>query len=135
MKNIGTLIYHQKKIYRGYKLGVWISTQRTKYKEGSLENWKIEKLNQIDFSWAPLIEDWNKQYGYLNQFRKKYPNRWPKQDEFYPSDNPLGKWCSWKRSNKKNLESWQIEKLDAIGFPWNLNEDLFNTQFAKTIRI
>ena len=66
----------------------------------------------------------------LLEFRREYPNRWPEYKEEFPSGYAIGKWCDSLRQRykinkygKRKLLDWQIEKLDAIGFPWNLTEN------------
>lgn len=114
-------------------LGIWVSTQRTRYKKGTIRSYQIEKLKSIDFSWEQLKDAFQVQYDYLLRFRKVYPHRWPKQKEEFPEGNPLGRWCAQKRSNKTNLEKWKIDLLSIIGFPWNLLDEFFEIRYNALI--
>ena len=114
-------------------LGTWVSTQRTIYKKGMMPRDRIERLNSIGFSWFCLEDDFKLQYDFLCEFRKIYSYRWPKQEEEFPQGNPLGKWSSWKRSNKKNLESWKIRLLEKINFPWSKHDDFFESRYAHLV--
>jgi len=120
----GHLRLTAKHVEDGYKLGVWISTQRTQFKKKVLEKWKIEKLDSIGFSWDRSEDDWKEQYNYLKKFREVFPDRWPKDKEHWPPDNPLnlGVWCGTQRQDyKKNkLGKDKIELLDNINFPWDI---------------
>ena len=52
-------------------LGPWVSTQRQDRKKGRLSEKRIQLLDEIDFSWDPVEEEWQKNYQQLKQYIKE----------------------------------------------------------------
>ena len=114
----------------GNGLGSWVNYQKQKYITQKLSREEIDFLNQIGFPWRSRVRKqpltWEKQYEYLLQFRKQYPDRWPKQLEEFPKGNRLGSWCQMQRQcyNKKKLRlsftKGKVELLNKIGFKWQM---------------
>lgn len=110
----------------GNKLGYWCSKQRLSNAKNKLNfsnKFKLESLgfdfNKIDKTWD---EQWLQQLNYLKEFRKLYPNRWPKNKEEFPEGNKLGSWCQDQRKkiNKNSLSDEKKQRLLEINFPFKL---------------
>ncbi len=102
----------------GNNLGKWCSRQRAAYTRHELSHERIQLFEAIGFMWDPLESAWQKQYNYLQEYRKTYPDTWPQASEEYPIGNNLGKWCSRQRVkySKKKLSHERIQLLGEIGF-------------------
>jgi hypothetical protein len=114
----------------GNKLGMWCSNKRKGKKDGKLDLERVEQLDAIGFEWDPIDDAWERQFAYLQEFRKEYP-RWPKATEEYPDGNKLGWWCGTQRQVQKvgKLDAEWVEQLERIGFEWDPINDEWNRQF------
>ncbi len=99
----------------GNNLGSWCSHQRTAYTQQKLSHERIQLLEDIGFMWDLFESAWQKQYNYLQEYRKIYPDTWPQASEEYPVDNNLGSWCSEQRKayTKQELSPDRIQLLEA----------------------
>ena len=100
-------------------LGIWVSNQRTFYKDNKLSPERIEKLNEIEFVWDAQKAQWLEYFEQLLQYKKEHGDTLVSQDY---GDNPsLGKWVHTQRSNyhANKLSPQQIEKLNEVEFVWD----------------
>lgn len=109
-------------IYKDIQLGGWVSEQRKKKKNGSLPQYRIDKLNEVGFVWKvrkDSDEIWTNNYNLLVQYYEKNNHVNVKYNEVY-NDFNMGNWVSKQRSayHKGTLSPDRIEKLEAIGFLW-----------------
>lgn len=100
----------------GFKLGIWATNKRSRFKAGKLPQEQINKLNDIGFIWEPLTEKWEVKYLKLRNYKEI------NGDCLVTADTPLGSWVSDQRSLFKRgvLSHDRIEKLNAIRFVWEL---------------
>ena len=124
----------------GYNLGFWISTQRVKYKNGTLSEDRIEKLEKIDMIFGIGKQDvWNKMYDLAKKYYEHHGNlkisHSFKTINGYETDEKgykLGFWISKQRINYKNgtLSEDRIEKLEEIGMIFeNVYKDTWNMMY------
>lgn len=112
----------------GYKLGVWIRSQR---KQTDLTQEKKDKLNQIKMIWDIYNADWDAGYQKAKQYyEKKGHLRVPAG--YLVDGFPLGNWIATQRAKNKSsserpLTKEQYEQLNAIGMIW----DVFDSQWEK----
>lgn len=108
----------------------WVNKQRTKVSKAKdsnhpvLTEHQIQLLDSIGFQWAqPGRERWNSRFAELVSFEKLHGHcRVPTKS------GPLGHWVSTQRTNywlfqkgqKKLLTQERIDKLNEIGFEWQL---------------
>ena len=62
-------------------LGVWVHTQRTLRKQRRLDPQRINRLNEIGFTWELLREQWDAMFAAFQDFRREaghcdVPQRW-----------------------------------------------------------
>jgi hypothetical protein len=110
-------------------LGLWLSTQKNKYRKNTLSKDKIEKLESIPgFTWQDKNNaSWNKQYDLVLKYISENGTLplvdHPVTDETGKSYN-LGTWLIVQRSTYKNgkLSEERIKKLESIpGWKWHQN--------------
>ena len=118
----------------GYNLGMWVSRQRTYYKEGRLSEDKINLLNEVRFKWNEdvVVKTWEEAYELAKNYYLCYGNLNIKTDfktndgvTFDDNGYGLGAWIYIQR-NKYSKEELDIEKirlLDSIGMIWNINKN------------
>ena len=118
----------------GYNLGMWVSRQRVKYKEGKLSQDKIDKMNSINFSWNDevVVKSWEEAYLMGKKYYDHYNHlniltNFKTYDGILYDENGynLGAWIYTQRNKFKNNEL-SIEKIDLlnkIGMIWNVSEN------------
>ena len=116
-------------------LNSWLYSQRSRYKNGTLNESQIEQLNSIGFDLEGKGNEnkrdrWLEMYGNLVAFRKDNPGSWPKSG----ADGLEGKLYNWCQANRqaqagthsggrrKSLKQWKVDKLNEFGFHWSLKE-------------
>ena len=97
-----------------YKLGFWVSNQRSRRRRLSEE--QIERLDQLGFVWSPNEEAWEQGYRALEDYVEEngsvlVPQRYQNSGGFN-----LGGWVANQRQVKGKLLEDQIERLDQLGF-------------------
>ena len=121
----GDLLMSKKyKTSSGENLGLWISTIRAAYKNGSLSPDKIKKLESIGMVWDASInreEAWNKWYELAKEYRNEHGDLLAPALYKTSSGKNLGQWISDTRKAYKNgsLSPDKIKKLEAIGMVWD----------------
>mmetsp|Transcript_6684 Transcript_6684/g.18697 ORF Transcript_6684/g.18697 Transcript_6684/m.18697 type:complete len:398 (-) Transcript_6684:786-1979(-) len=123
----------------GFFLGKWVQNvrQNRRLHPERVPGFAMSALDEMGFVWKKLGDDnhdnnrWEYVFGLVKEFRKENPNRWPKSREKYRGEN-LGFWLEHarrgyrqiKRSDIKGarhtIQPHRVEKLNSIGFPWNL---------------
>ena len=104
----------------GYKLGVWVGNQRQG--KDNLSHDRQQRLNNIDFVFNPYETAWEKGFDSLVQFKEieghcKVKKRF-KQNGFH-----LGQWVISQRVRKSYLPPERIQRLDDLGFIWDMQKD------------
>ena len=108
----------------GAKLGVWIKTQRARYKKGKLDESYQRRLENLGVSLDPHAEQWERCYVLAKQYKDQEGHcRVPIAR--YDGDVNLGIWARDQRKLYKNgkLSANRREKLDALGFSWDPHAD------------
>lgn len=101
----------RKEIYSVYR---WISKQRKAYKDGTLSQKRMTKLNQIGFVWDKADALWNERFEILKKFVCEN-GRTPTAREKYGADC-IGQWyCKQLRyCQDGSLEEGKWKKLDSL---------------------
>ncbi len=105
------------KNYENKKLVWWVGTQRNVYKNKSLSQEKIDKLNAIEFVWDARVFIWQEMFQRLLELHKKIGHCLvPKNYE----NKQLALWVgSQRKAFKKGILSQKrIDLLNSIGFVW-----------------
>jgi len=111
----------------GFKLGIWVSTQRRR--QDALTRDKVVKLDSIGFVWDPFKARWEEGFSALSEYHKtKGHCRTPKGHSFNGFE--LGNWVQNQRSKKPRLTPDQIRRLDSLGFSWDAISDRWEEGFA-----
>ena len=117
----------------GYNLGFWIANQRVKYKNDTLFEDRMKKLEEIGMTFKNINGDtWNKMRELAKKYYEHYGDlkipRSFKTVNGYEVDEKgytLGAWINTQRFSYKKgtLFEDRIEKLEEIGMMWNIRKD------------
>jgi len=99
----------------GFKLRIWVSTQRTNRKR--LTRDQESRLNSLGFSWDPHGETWEVAFEALTKFYKREGHCRVTQ-KWMEGSVKLGTWVSSQRQKKAKLTPIQINRLNSLGFIW-----------------
>ena len=125
---------------KGYNLGFWISNQRVKYKNGTLSEDKIKKLEEVGMIFENVNDDtWNMIYELAKKYYGHYGNlkisiNFKTINGYKADENGynLGTWIGSQRMNYKkgSLSEDKIKKLEEIGMIFeNVNDDTWNMMY------
>lgn len=120
------------------QLGIWVSTQRTIEKHGNMDPEKKKRLDDLEFVWKneawkyvdkKYDEIWETNYKKLIAYKKKYG----KLQVSVNIDRPLQRWTCAQRKfyQTGKLSQERIEKLDAIGFAWDLHQAYWMKRYEQ----
>jgi len=99
----------------GFKLGVWVSTQRSK-RQDLTEDRRL-RLNDLGFVWDPRNAWWEEGFSLLRTFYAREGHfRVPALHS--ESGFKLGQWVSNQRANRETLNEDRRQRLDELGFVW-----------------
>ncbi|KAL3775199.1 hypothetical protein ACHAWO_003815 [Cyclotella atomus] len=88
---------------------------------------RIDKLNSIGFDWSVLsYKSWDENYGLLLEYKRV--NGYCKVPRNHAV---LGPWVMHQRSDRTTMSQNRIEKLDSIGFIWDVNEHDWNENYKQ----
>jgi superfamily II DNA or RNA helicase len=113
-----------------FRLGHWVNSQRTKFKNGELERGRISKLEALDaWTWSQLDEVWNSYYQLLTEFVEEFGHSLvPYKPALYKGQK-LFAWINMQRSrfSKGNLDNERAARLESLpGWTWTPKEDSWN---------
>jgi hypothetical protein len=100
-------------------LAQWVDEQRCRQRLGQLALHRVEKLNQIGFSWREdntreREEKWQQMYERLLHFKQQYGHC--RVVRKWPPDPQLGRWVAFQRQRWQRLPHELKEQLLGVGF-------------------
>jgi hypothetical protein len=91
------------------QLGVWVNNQRLQYKSNTLSKERIERLQQLKFSWVTSsTEKWYERYEELRKYQRLYGNTLV--PTIYAENPALGYWVNSQRVQYKKYLLWRKEQ-------------------------
>jgi superfamily II DNA or RNA helicase len=118
-----------------FKLGSWVGGQRKAKDRISPE--RKQRLDDIGFIWDPRAEAWEEGFSNLLQFKER-EGHCSVPTGLIVDEFKLGVWNKIQRATKHSLSPERKQRLDEIGFVWDVLtlrwEDGFNSliQFKET---
>jgi superfamily II DNA or RNA helicase len=130
-KREGHCLVAQKHQENESKLGNWVNTQRAAKNRLSPE--RINRLNDINFIWDAIDDQWERGYAALHDFYKQNGNCCVKESLKINGYN-LGVWVGKQRARKNQLSSDRIKRLNVLGFSWNPIDEQWEQSFASLLQ-
>ncbi len=107
----------------GYKLRLWVNSQRSSRNSSQLSPVRIERLESLaGWSWDPLAEKWEEGFRQLVQYANQHGNARVPRDYVSPDGYQLGSWVSTKRKSRSEnqLSQNRVEQLGSLpGWSWD----------------
>ena len=110
------------------KLGQWVDKQRTRYRKKELSEDRFDQLESIGFVWNLYVE-WDDMFQRLVDYKNEFNSA--NVPSIYKADPKFAKWVQTQRTrySKKELSADRIDRLEQIGFLWNLCDVKWNEMF------
>jgi len=113
-----------------------ISGEKCEGKVGVIINDEtIDFVNQISKVLKNLFDTWDEKYTMLTRYKEKYGNLLVPQKYIIGGVN-LGEWVNDQRKNynSKTMPQRRIDKLEAIGFIWNVSKYNWDVKYSTLLR-
>jgi superfamily II DNA or RNA helicase len=106
----------QRHVEGGFRLGVWVSEQRSN--ADKLLPSRRKKLSMIGLSWTPHEDRWEEGFRHLSAFVKRQKHCRVLTDHV-ENGFKLGVWVSNQRRSADRLSKNRRQRLDKLGFVWS----------------
>ena len=129
----------------GIRLGIWAENQRIAYRQETLSQEHIARLEAIGMEWGGRNDaQWRMIYEAAARYYRQHGNLQVPYDYVSPEGYQLGKWIVRQRiaykgchsanekSNRKPLSPERKKMLDAIGMDWR-EEDSWQKNFDALV--
>lgn len=115
----------------GFRLGVWVTTQRRKRMSLATERKKLLETLK-GWSWDKATEQWEEGFSHLISYIAEYGDPLVPQNFVTESGYRLGQWVGEQRTNQKKLSTERKKRLEEIsGWAWNANDALWDAGFMR----
>jgi superfamily II DNA or RNA helicase len=114
----------------GYNLRSWVNNQRSNKERLSTE--RKQRLDDLGFVWDVLEEAWEEGFRKLVQFKEAEGHcRVPRR---FKLDVGLATWVGTQRSKIESLSTERKQRLDDLGFVWDVLEEAWEEGFSKLVQ-
>lgn len=104
----------------GYKLGVWVSEQRSR--RFRLDNVRLQRLDEIGFIWDSVKSKWEVGFAVLVKYKATMGDCSVPESHVSACGFKLGEWVYNQHSKKNKLDHERVVQLNELGFVWNEND-------------
>jgi hypothetical protein len=117
----------------GMRIGLWLSNQRKRKKEGKLTDEQIARLDSIGMQWGGAYErKWDEGIAEARRYYAEHGDLNVPTSYVSKSGFRLGDWISNRREyGRDKLSEERKKQLDSIGMRWNLVGDRWQEGFEK----
>jgi len=120
----GHVAVTQTQDFRGFRLGSWVANQRTKRRDGRLEESRAQRLERLGVDFEPMLSNWAMYCSALKSFVCIFGHGQVPQT--YEADGlKLGRWVNKQRQRLRRgvMEPDRKQELDRLGLVWNPLEE------------
>ena len=123
-KEHGTLRVGSRKCPDGYCLTYWLTVQRKSYKEGTLPEEYIQRLNKLNMPWDKVGAFWEEGFDHAKQYLEEFGDLRIPVQYVCPDGFLLGGWITKRRLEYSTnvMTEEQIRRLDSLGMVWDVRD-------------
>jgi superfamily II DNA or RNA helicase len=110
-------------------LGFWVLKQRQDYRSKRLSRNRIERLDELGFSWSPFDEEWTRMFLKFKKYVEKHGS-----SDVISTHPELGGWVLHQRAKYRRglLRDDRVVSLEELGIVWDIKHDaLWNKIFTS----
>ena len=115
----------------GFKLGQWVSVQRTTKDIMSAE--RKQRLDDLGFVWDTLAEAWEEGFSKLLQF-KEANGHCNVPYAYRLNGFNIGQWVQRQRATNDIMSAERKQRLDDLGFVWDHLAEQWEEGFSKLLQ-
>ena len=106
----------------GFRLGLWVHSQRVGAKVGTLSSEHKQQLEKLGFVWGVNAHKWEVAFQRFQQYKVERGNVRVRKDYKTPDGFALGAWVSrqGKAKTKGKLSLERQHHLEEVGFLWDV---------------
>ena len=121
-----------KHVEKGAPLGMWVFGIRQR--KGELAPERIERLNEVGFSWDPISEIWELQFIKLSRVISSIGLQTYRQGRA-SLPGTLNTWSATQRHRRRtgSISDSEISRLDQIGFLWDPDAEGWQYKYKSTL--
>src|SRR5271166_2578394 len=123
----GQCVVPQRHIEGTVKLGKWVGVQRSDKDIMSAE--RRHRLDAIGFVWEPLESAWEEGFAALTTFKAREGHCRVRRGHGEGTFK-LAQWVVKQRQGRDTMPAERRQRLDAVGFVWDLQESAWEKGFA-----
>ncbi len=120
------------------KLYHWCKNQRRFHKTRKLAEHRINLLEKINFSWVNTNSSFDQRVKQLRDYEKRHGTLHVSQVAYSKDseNHKLSRWVNEMRRlyNENRLSFERINRLNKIGFIWNMEDERFSQNLSKLKR-
>ena len=116
-----------------FKLGIWLSHQRTIKAKGRLSQERVARLNALGMVWDVLADAWELAFSKLVAYKADNGDVLVPQNFVTADDFKLGVWVGTQRKSKAKgkLSQEREDRLNTLGMVWDPLADAWELAFRK----
>ena len=116
----------------GFRLGFWVSAQRTAYSKDQLAPERLHLLEDLGFVWNTYVAQWEQGFSELTTFKSEHKHCLVQRGYKTASGYQLGSWVSTQRAayNKDQVTPERLQRLDELGFVWGQQSEVWEQGFS-----
>src|SRR5262245_5286835 len=115
----------------GFKLGQWVSIQRT---NRDLSSKRKARLDALGFDWDVIATLWEEGFAHLRAHLEKHNHCDVPALYKSPDGYALGTWASFQRVSQDKLSSERKARLNALGFDWHKKRTLLTKGWEEGLK-
>ena len=117
----------------GFNLGSWVSTQRSAKRKGKLSQERIDQLEKLGFVWEVNSRAWDDAFQELQAYIAEHGTTLVPRSHTTEAAFKLGIWthCQRKARCKGKLSQERTDRLEKIGFVWEVNSRAWDDAFQE----
>jgi len=115
----------------GYKLGYWVSKQRTS--RNNLTEERLNRLKKLGFVLHPHDELWENGFSSLLTFKQR-EGHCNVQENHLENGFKLGQWTGRQRQKKAELSEDRLLRLDQLGIIWDVLTEQWEIGFSNLVQ-